>query len=223
MTNEITLPDGTVAEVDVNTTQLDLGFGVYTVHLHEMRLRTIERWRDKAVFAAIRDAAAGEMAEIENAFWNIFLSRFIDHAYGASLDLLGRIVGEGRDGRDDPSYRVRIRARIKVNQSTGSIPDMLAVLELLDPSAFYIYDAAPATMVIVMASAPTGFATATEIADLAGEASGAGIGVVVAIPSDATAPLVWGDTIGGSVVGSAWGDTIGGSEPTPAWPDTRIL
>lgn len=54
---------------------------------------------------------------------------------GAALDLVGKIVGEPRAGSDDPSYLVRIKARIRVNRSSGSIDDLISLFQALQPTA----------------------------------------------------------------------------------------
>lgn len=216
-TDEIPLPDGSTALVDQLTQELDIGYGVLTVHLHRARLRTIARWRDKPVFAAIRDVVAKEIQLAENALWQVKIYFFIDQAFGESLDLLGRIVGEARDGRDDPGYRVRIKARIRVNQSFGGPEDILEVLALLDPdNTFLLSYTPPAAFVVGMASKPAGFATADEMAELVGEASAAGVGVFVAIRTDDAGFILGheGGTLLTSTLGH-YGSTTTKTSPLP--------
>lgn len=192
---EITLPDGSTAEVGEDVLSLTDGALEIVVHRNEAAKRTIERWKDKAVFAAIRDVIAEEAQELENVLWNVYLSRFIDDAYGESLNILGRIVGEPRNEHDDPSYRVRIRARIRVNQSFGTPNDILAVLKLLDPSAFRYLNVGRMSYVIAMADPPSGFASATEMIDLMTEATKAGVLGYLTMPTSATG-FVMGDATG---------------------------
>ena len=45
--------------------------------------------------------------------------------------MLGRIVGEPRQGATDADYRLRVRASIRVNRSDGTIEDVIDVVRLL--------------------------------------------------------------------------------------------
>jgi len=210
MSDVITLPDGTEVEVPPEETQLDLGFGIYYVHLHDARNRSIERWRDKATWAAVRDVMAREYEQIENAFWQVYRSRFVDDAGGASLKILGNIVGEPQNGKDDPSYRVRIKARERINGSFGKAQDILDVLALLEPTNSFVYtNDGDAAFTVALVNPPSGFATGTELASLIGETSAAGIGGLVVMPASASPDgFILGD-VGGTLETTVLGD-IGG-------------
>lgn len=214
----ITLPDD--SEVETDALDLDLGFGVLTVHANKAEIRTIERWRTKEVHEAIREVWAEGCQEIENALWQILQSRFVDDAFGASLVLLGKIVGEPQNNRPDPSYRVRIKARIRINQSAGGAPDILAVAKLLEPANAFIYTPSPpASFVLAMVNPPSGFATASEFAGLIGEATAAGIGGFVVMPTDVDG-FVLGDATG-SIDTADLGDSTGSLDTAPL-PDGRL-
>jgi hypothetical protein len=178
---EIALPGGVVADIPSNVVELE---GV-TIHQHKAKIRTIERWRTKAGFAALQASYTPEIQEVENAAWDVLVSRMLDYAAGEQLDLLGRIVGEARNGRSDPNYRVRLRARIAINSSLGRPKDIVAVLKLLDPAPALITDLGNASMRVEFLAPLTGLATATEIAGIVGEARAAGIGAHVVMPTDA--------------------------------------
>jgi hypothetical protein len=55
----------------------------------------------------------------------------VSTATGHTLDLLGRIVGEDRQGESDALYRIRIRARIQANLSDGTWEDIHRVVAIL--------------------------------------------------------------------------------------------
>lgn len=69
--------------------------------------------------------------DIENALQQLLTMRFIDTAVGVQLDVLGNIVGQGRDGLVDATYRRYIRARISANRSKGTIADAIRVADLV--------------------------------------------------------------------------------------------
>lgn len=80
--------------------------------------------------------------DVENALQQMALYRFVDTAEGAQLDIIGRIVGQEREGLTDTDYRRYIRARIAANNSNGTIEDVLTVafLVVYDNTLDYIVD-----------------------------------------------------------------------------------
>lgn len=71
---------------------------------------------DSGVTAGGDPVAAGEATAVQ--------------AQNAQLDILGRIVGQPRNGMSDEIYRLWIKARILINRSWGSAPQILEVLRL---------------------------------------------------------------------------------------------
>jgi len=77
--------------------------------------------------------------DLENVFQQMLMSRVIDDAIGVQLDMLGRIVGQQREGFDDEDYRRMLRARIAANK-TGAIEHVLKVARLtLNDSDAYLH------------------------------------------------------------------------------------
>jgi hypothetical protein len=69
--------------------------------------------------------------DIETAIYAVYLSRQLDKATGAQLDLLGALVGQARGNFSDTDYKPLIRARILVNRSDGTsraITDIAAAM-----------------------------------------------------------------------------------------------
>lgn len=54
----------------------------------------------------------------------------VGRAVGVWLDLLGRVVGEPRDGRDDIDYRRGIRVRVLVNRANGRVAELAKIARL---------------------------------------------------------------------------------------------
>ena len=87
--------------------------------------------------------------ELEDAIWSVILGRLIDYAIGVQLDVLGRLVGQRRDGAADEIYRTRIRARIAANRSLGTGDDLIRVALLAsgsDPALMFYSELQPATV-----------------------------------------------------------------------------
>lgn len=184
MTN-VTLPDGTIVEVPEAETELEVPeLGTVVVHQHSIAKRTIEAWR-KPAFTAIQESWAPEFQELENAFWQILVSGYLDQAFGFSLDVLGRIVGEERQSATDPDYRVRIRARVLINRSFGLPEDLLGICAALGVVARYTNYGRACARVDVR-ELPVNGSTRRQIAGLLGEAVSAGVRLHVSVPASAT-------------------------------------
>lgn len=100
-------------------------------HAAEALARRLQDDLDKAVYAKMIAIFADRFQLLENVLWELNEQRWIDTARGAQLDNLGAIVGESRDGRDDVTYRLWVRARAKANRSHGRPDDSLEILKLL--------------------------------------------------------------------------------------------
>ena len=103
-------------------------------HEGKMLARLAEEFRKPRISSVLRGEAAQYQA-IENAYWQLLTEFGVDTAIGWALDVLGRIVGEPRQGALDADYRLRVRARIRVNRSDGTIEDVIEVVRLLIGSA----------------------------------------------------------------------------------------
>lgn len=74
-------------------------------------------------------AVAPEIQALEDAFWALFTERLIENAQGETLDMWGKVVGQKREGRDDPEFRALIRVRILRNTSGGTPNQLMAILK----------------------------------------------------------------------------------------------
>lgn len=97
----------------------------------------------RAVLASVQD--------VENALQQLFRERRIDTAVGEQLDVLGRLVGQKRNGLSDDDYRRYVRARIAANRSNGSYEDLIKVTGLvLDDDAAYIHVRRAGTATVIV-------------------------------------------------------------------------
>jgi hypothetical protein len=67
----------------------------------------------------------------EDAAFAVLNSRTVASASGAQLDLLGGLVGQPREGRDDDTYRLYITVRIAINRGSGTPGELLNIFTLL--------------------------------------------------------------------------------------------
>ena len=78
---------------------------------------------------------------LEDTLQQLLTERTVETAVGVQLDALGSLVGVGRGGLDDDTYRRYIRAQITINKSDGLIEEMLTVADLLvfdDDAAYHL-------------------------------------------------------------------------------------
>lgn len=104
-----------------------------TDHLARGLGRLLLQYRDKLKLQQLLAVCIEQVQEIEDALWQLWEERKLDTAAGAQLDTLGAIVGQAREGVDDDTYRLRIRARIRLNRSSGTAEDVYGVMRLLVP------------------------------------------------------------------------------------------
>lgn len=171
-------------------------------HAEQMVQHLIEFFR-KPRSSALMRSVGGHLQDFEDAAWAMYNALDVDTAVGHWLDLLGAIVGERRDGREDDDYRGAVRARILVNLSNGRLEDMLRVLLAMLPDATVI-DAEyyPAALRFDIYDAFTGTQPAT-VARMLRQAKPAGVRLdVVVVDQDST--MIWSSPEGADLV-NGWG------------------
>lgn len=128
-------------------------------------------------------ALCGAVQDVENALAQLYSQRALDVAIGTQLDVLGKIVGQARDGLSDDDYRRYIRARIAANRSGGVPEDVLRVaslvLDVATSGVLFIRDVEDATFVLEVRDHAVDAATAAALRDLVVAATSAGVRIVV--------------------------------------------
>jgi hypothetical protein len=117
----------------------------------------------------------GDIAQgVENVLRDIYLLYRLDSAAGAQLDVIGRLVGQPRDGVSDTTYRNRIKARIRVNKTRGMSEDIYAVFRTLGIDEMELEDQFPAGFVLRIFE-PILAGDAAEFAKFLADAKAAGV------------------------------------------------
>ncbi len=101
------------------------------VHVDEAVALLIEQYKNSPNLKDLITAFINRVQDAENMFYDLWQSRFLDNAIGSQLDGLGAIVGVSRENTTDDRYRVRIRARILLNQSSGTADQIIELIQLL--------------------------------------------------------------------------------------------
>jgi len=79
-----------------------------------------------------------QVQEVEDLLWYIKNGFDVNTAVGEQLDFIGKRVGEGRQDRLDAEYRGAIRVRILINMSTGTMNELLAICDGINPTGIFI-------------------------------------------------------------------------------------
>jgi hypothetical protein len=107
----------------------------YRDHAAEMLARLPEQFRRKTDNPNHNEklllAVAEQVQSLETACQQALIQRTIDRSIGAQLDDIGELVGERRNGLDQETYRRRLRARVAVHRSKGTIEDVIRVTNLV--------------------------------------------------------------------------------------------
>lgn len=127
-----------------------------TDYVPQAEARLPRVFRDKPRLFALLAAFAEGAQDFEAHAFGMYAPRFLANAAGATLDLYGAIVGQARLGMDDTSYRLRIRARMALNRSSGTIPDLIRIAQLLVPNnTVLLRESYPAALLMQIAGGAT--------------------------------------------------------------------
>lgn len=179
----------------------------------EMLDLIIEQYKGDQRLRSFIGAHLTQGQQIEDAARDVEASRDVDQATGVSLDMLGSLVGQGREGASDADYRILIKARVLVNSGNGRGDEMIALLQLAVISGTWAFGELYPAAISVRINGETDSAAAT-ISRLIRDLSGAGIGTNIAVgPADGApeTPFFYNTTTG-SVITAPGYDTTTGTE-----------
>lgn len=93
--------------------------------------RLLEQFKGKSNIESLLSTYLKQVNELEDSYISLLEERSINTAVGAQLDLLGALVTEPRNGRDDVSYRIAILTRVGINNSEGTPNQVLSILKTI--------------------------------------------------------------------------------------------
>jgi hypothetical protein len=124
---------------------------------------------------------------IENMLQQLLTERSIDTAVGAQLDVIGRIVGQKRNGLSDDDYRRYCRARIATNKANGTTENLITITDLVvyDDNGYYEVDTQGiATVVLTVQNITITEALADILIGFLRQTVSAGVRVILEYTSD---------------------------------------
>jgi hypothetical protein len=103
-------------------------------HLQAVLSYELEQYKESNVLSALMKVLILQLQRVEDAFLDLQLQRFISTAFGYTLDLMGGIVGESRNFKNDNDYRTAIFIRALLNNGGGTPEDIISAIRILyDP------------------------------------------------------------------------------------------
>jgi len=100
-------------------------------HLQAIREYDLEQYKESKTLSILMDALISQLQRVEDTFLDLQLKRFIPTAFGYTLDLMGGIVGESRNFKNDNDYRTAILVRALINNGGGTPEDIISAIRIL--------------------------------------------------------------------------------------------
>ena len=108
-----------------------------------------EQFKNKPNLEKFLKVFTEEMDEIEGMFYDLLFERGLSNAVGKQLDVIGEIVKEPRQGRDDTTYKAAILLRIGFNTANSTEDSVIGLLSsLFQTDNLFIQEDFPANLII---------------------------------------------------------------------------
>jgi hypothetical protein len=146
-------------------------------HIEQGLANLVEQFKDKPKIASLLTSFLNQIQDLEDAFWTLLWDRYLDVATGVSLDGLGDIVGESREGREDDAYRQGIKTRILINLSSGTPEEILAIfVSFFSGTSYHLMELPPAYFKVRVLGKMPDEPTVLQFHNLLQEIKAAGVG-----------------------------------------------
>ena len=149
-----------------------------TAHVAEAQARLVSQYQGQSNFLGLVAVLAARAQLVENALWAVLTTRALSSASGQQLDNLGKVVGLARSsvpgGNVDAVYATWLRVQILVNASSGTAPNLIAIVQAVADvgATVQVMDSGTASVVVrvgaVALSQPSALAAALQLARAAG-------------------------------------------------------
>lgn len=153
-------------------------------HAEDAKARLLFQYQGKVNIEALLDSLGGQqIQDLENILFDIDTRLDIDNSEGVQLDSIGTIVGQSRNGQDDATYRLFLKAKAGVNVSEGDVERVLSVWKIITGGTIVqVIDQYPAAIEL-FSDVPVPGELEVEAFALMQEVVGAGISITSSIIS----------------------------------------
>lgn len=178
-------------------------------HAERAIARLVLRDKDKADMRTIATAIGVQAQDLEDALFGIYTAQSVTSATGISLDYIGALLSESRNGLSDTEYRAVINAKILASVGSGVREEIIAIADALITSTVISFQVTGgrADFVIKINSGVSDFVTdvqARRLARILNFAKAAGVRAIVMYRNFTTNPFTY-NTGPGYGTGKYWG------------------
>lgn len=179
-----------------------------TDHVERSLAANLSQFRGKPAWTGLITSIVRQVQEVEDAAWAVLVARVLANATGWTLDKIGKLVGQERQGMVDDDYRRYISARIATNRSKGGIRDLITISRLIlndddavvraiwqTPTAHHT----PATVVVRIEEISVATSLADILIDFLRQAVLGGVRVILEYTSE-----TWGSTFRWDAPSRGW-------------------
>lgn len=109
----------------------------------------VEQFKNSPNLSSVLTALVEQLQELDTVTMDLYTDRWLSSAIGVQLDIIGKIVGEQRQGRTDDDYRDAIKVRIGINLGNGTAEDVIEVVRsFFDDMTVQVIDYYPASFTV---------------------------------------------------------------------------
>lgn len=98
-----------------------------------------QQYKESVNFNKIIDIFSNEFEQLKIVNEQLKVYRWLNNAIGKQLDVLGIIVVEPRNGRNDIDYRKALFFKIFINTSKGLVEDLIYIVEFITNATIVYY------------------------------------------------------------------------------------
>lgn len=149
--------------------------------------------------------------EREDLYQAMLVAFLVDSAIGVQLDMIGKLVGQGRNGMVDDDYRRYIKARITVNKSDGLIEELITIAKLVvndEDAYFHLINMGSAELLFRVEDITMSWSIAEILMEMLTKAVGGGIRLVFTFSPEPVGTRFRFAPYSGPDTGNGWGSTI---------------
>lgn len=185
---------------------------------HEARAlaRLASEFRGIPEIEGLIKAKCRQTQDLENAIFGLLSAMGIDTAGGWLLGVYAKLVGFRPGSRPDTSLRNYVKAYVKLNKGSGTLPEILAIVRILVPGPTVILALEQkAAIILRLRSYAADSGLIADLIKILGKAHLGAVRIYLEWLTSADADaFTLGDSTGGTVTGLGLGDstdpTVGG-------------
>lgn len=188
-----------------------------TNHFELAMARLAEEFRGIPEIAVLIKANCRQVQDLENAIFGLFSALGVTNANSYLLGIYGKVVGLTPYARTLESQRNFVKAHIALNRSSGTIPELIAIVQIVAPDgAVVVVTTSKAAVAVRIKGVAMVDTDAFDTARLLGRARLGGVrGVLEWSTTDPGDTFVLDDatgalTVHGQGLGDAGDGTVGG-------------